>query len=696
MANSYFHDRGAGRPSDGVSSPQTPSTPLLPRSNALQTRIASVLSASYADLEIRDTLNIIDQRHLSNSADTRRNLRLDVQDELIQCNGEIVQDFGLVASQLKRIGAAISSLNGTCEQMRRHINAASRDSKPMLDEANTLIKGKVEVDEKARLHSAFTKHFVISDADLSTLTSMNEPVNDDFFRVLTRVKKLHADSQVLLGSEDQRLGLEILDASSKQLNAAFQKLYRWVQREFKTLDLENPQISSAIRRALRVLAGRPTLFRNCIDAFAEARETIMSNNFYAALTGAPVDQEHPVMGKAIELSAHDPLRYVSDMLAWAHSATVSEREALEVLFISEGDEIAKNIQAGIESEPWTRAEDDETKVFNPRKALDELTDRDLTGVFRQLCQRTEQVIRSHEDAVLAYKISNLINFYTTIFTSVLGPASSLLSTLSPLADTALRSFRSLIRDNIAALHVEASVSPSDHTTPDFLFDALSTLTTLMQSYDTSAAADSDLERRREGFRDVLKEALDPYLSACENVTKRLRNPGKLVFALNCLTAAETTLKRYAFADRSEELRPKIEAQVNELTEVVHLFLGHESGLDPLRDSVASPEDVAANVEKLETAARRLDAFLPSASDDARTLLEQLEDKAIVRRVVEDACERFVEDFEEVEGWVLEADEKHANHVNGDVDEEYEVLFRDVFPRTSGETRAQDSTTLLYL
>nr|OQO30094.1 hypothetical protein B0A51_02656 [Rachicladosporium sp. CCFEE 5018] len=687
MATSYFHDRSAGRPSDGVSSPQTPSTPSFPRSNALQTRIASVLSASYADLEIRDTLNIIDQRHLSNSADTRRNLRLDVQEELIQCNGGIVQDFGQVANQLKRIGAAISNPNDTCAQMRRHINAASRDSKPMLDEADTLIKGKAEIDEKTRLHSAFTKHFVINDADLLTLTSMNEPVNDDFFRVLTRIKKLHADSQVLFGFEDQRLGLEILDSSSKQLNAAFQKLYRWVQREFKTLDLENPQISSAIRRALRVLAERPTLFRNCIDAFAQARETIMSNNFYAALTGAPIDPNHPVMGKAIELSAHDPLRYVSDMLAWSHSATVSEHEALEVLFISEGNEIAKNIQAGIESEPWTRAADEEdTEVFDPRKALDELTDRGLAGVFRQLRQRTEQVIQSHEDAVLAYKISNLVHFYTTIFTSVLGSDSSLLSTLSPLVDTALRSFRSLIRDNIATLHVEASVSPSDHTTPDFLLDALSTLTTLMQSYDTSAAADTDLDRRREGFRDVLKESLDPYLSACENVTKRLRNPGKLVFALNCLTATETALKRFTFADRSAELRPKIEAHTAELVEVVHLFLGHESGLDPLRDSVASPEDVAANIEKLETAARQLDAFLPSASDDARNMLEQLEDKAIVRRVVEDACKRFVEDFEEVEGWVLEADEKHANHVNGDVDEEDEVMFRDLFPRTSGEVR----------
>ena len=82
-----------GSPSIGMASP----TPAGPKTGALQSRIASVLSASYADLGIRDTLETLDARHMKNSATTRRNLRLDVQQELIECNGEIVKDFGQVA-----------------------------------------------------------------------------------------------------------------------------------------------------------------------------------------------------------------------------------------------------------------------------------------------------------------------------------------------------------------------------------------------------------------------------------------------------------------------------------------------------------------------------------------------------------------------------------------------------------------------
>ncbi|KAF7190645.1 Conserved oligomeric Golgi complex subunit 6 [Pseudocercospora fuligena] len=668
MSTSYFERVSSPATENGSSllSPTTPSSG--PRSNALQNRITSVLSASYADLEIRDALSILDERGLQNTADSRRNLRLDVQEELIQCNGEIVQDFGKVAEQLKRIGSAIANLNNSCAEMRKHIAASTRETGPMMDEAKTILADRKQVETKQQLLDAFKAHFVVSDADLSTLTSTAEPVNDDFFRILTRVKKIHEDCQVLLGTENQRLGLEILEQSSRQLNAAYQKLYRWVQKEFKSLDLENPQISAAIRRALRVLAERPTLFQNCLDFFAEARENVLSNNFYAALTGAPVDHDHPVMDKAIELSAHDPLRYISDMLAWAHAATVSEREVLEVLFISEGDEIAKSIQAGIESEPWSKADAEEgaTQPFDGRKALNELVERDLAGVFRQLRQRTEQVIQSHEDATLAYKISNLVTFYSSIFAKLLSSDSSLLSALHPIADTAMRAFRSIMRDHIANLQTDFAISTTDDLAPpDFLIDALETLKVLMKSYDTSNVH-ANRAQRIDGFQAVLQEALDPFLAGCENITKRLRAPSSHIFALNCLFATKDVLSSYSFADRSEELQPRIEAHEEQLADAMHIWFLRESGLKHLVDNINSTDDLSSSYKdpsQLISIAQQLDAFLPTATEDARGYLGQLENRSLARRVIEQAAEKFCEDFEDIEGLILQSDELRAKQVN---------------------------------
>ena len=70
---------------------------LPQKSNALSNRVTSILSASYADPEIRDALHTLDKKKVQNTPETRRRLRLDVQKEVIECNGAIVKDFGQVA-----------------------------------------------------------------------------------------------------------------------------------------------------------------------------------------------------------------------------------------------------------------------------------------------------------------------------------------------------------------------------------------------------------------------------------------------------------------------------------------------------------------------------------------------------------------------------------------------------------------------
>ena len=61
---------------------------------------------------------------------------------------------------------------------------------------------------------------------------------------------------------------------------------------------------------------------------SQTRQATLLSSFTVALTrggrgGLP---------RPIELHAHDPLRYVGDMLAWVHQAIAAEREFLEGLF----------------------------------------------------------------------------------------------------------------------------------------------------------------------------------------------------------------------------------------------------------------------------------------------------------------------------------------------------------------------------
>ena len=67
------------------------------RTNVLSNKLTSVLSASYADSEIRDALRQLDTTNVQNTPEIRHSIRLDVQKEVIDCNASIINDFGMVA-----------------------------------------------------------------------------------------------------------------------------------------------------------------------------------------------------------------------------------------------------------------------------------------------------------------------------------------------------------------------------------------------------------------------------------------------------------------------------------------------------------------------------------------------------------------------------------------------------------------------
>lgn len=66
---------------------------------------------------------------------------------------------------------------------------------------------------------------------------------------------------------------------------------------------------------------------------SEARQETLLSAFITALTrGGPSGFPRP-----IELHAHDPIRYLGDILAWVHQAIAAEREFVDNLFEIKSD-----------------------------------------------------------------------------------------------------------------------------------------------------------------------------------------------------------------------------------------------------------------------------------------------------------------------------------------------------------------------
>lgn len=555
----------------------------------------------------------------------------------------------------------------------------------MLDEAKTLFQRRTQVDTQRQILETFNIQFLLSEEELAILTIGSNPLTVDFYNALAKAKKIHQNSQILLGFENQRLGLEILETISKNLEAGYQKLYRCVQHDFKTLDLENSHMNASVRKALRVLAERRSLFESCLDAFAEVRQRTLTDAFHKALSGSSEGSGGP---RPIDFGAHEPLRYIGDMLAWAHSTTVSECEALEVLFVSEGMEMAKGMERGLQSEPWLHSDGDE-EAFDGRKALERIVSRNLLGVAQLLRQRIEHVIRSHDEPVLAYKISNLLQFYRNIFTKVLD-ISSLIDTLKSLSDVAMDQFRAAMRFQISSVEREDFPMDDALTPPAFLEMSLKELQALLKTYDTSTVATdaegSDLEA-------IITHALDPFLAHCEKLATSLSAPLDSTFAINCLVAAKEALAESSHTRRVlDKLDDTVDTYAAKLSQYQHRFLLRNSGLSPLVGSLTQFAEQERQIQELVTLpicspeslmdiSQELDDFLPSALLDASRNLKHLRDPVLSQRVTEEAARRFCDDFEMVESKLADADKAiHDEHgADGNT-------FRAQLSRTSEEIR----------
>ena len=593
---------------------------------------------------------------------------------------------------MKRVGALIDSLNRSFEEIKGHVLAAKQESAPVLEEASTLLARKDESEGKQHLLDAFCKHFLVSDADLTTLTSTAEPLNERFFAVLARVKQIHNDCEILLGYENQRLGLELMEQTARNVDAGFKKLYGWIQREFKGLDLEDSHISGSIRRALRVLSERPTLFQNCLDFFAQARESTLSEALQAALTGSGSSQ-------AIEFSTHDPLRYIGDMLAWVHAATVSEKEALEGLFISDADEISKGMTAGRSREPWARIRSTSTApepeedlefetVFDGRKALNDLISRNFNGVCQTLNNRIELVVTNCDDPVLIYKAYNLITFYQDIFTKLLGAESSISSAITRLETSTLAHFDDSIEEETSPATTDNTPS-SDLSPPLFLLTVLKQFSEIVRARGPQIS-DTELERL---FTSMLSGVLD----ACAEGAIQLADATEgNIYKLNYLTTLQSSLRKIIptvphVQVPLEKVNQELQSLRDRMIESITSSLLEESGVSTVLQETDMRKEVESKrawlSENLVEAAQKLDDFLASGLMDAQDSHKNIGDKGLAKEIVSEAIERFCAEYDELESMLQLVDDQAPEKFDGDAQEEEAVMLGDLYPRTGAEVRA---------
>ncbi|KAK9348863.1 oligomeric Golgi complex subunit 6 [Lipomyces starkeyi] len=632
------------------------------RSNLLSLKLSEILSSSYSDSSIRDALLLLGERIQENTPEMRRQFRANVEAEVIEANGQVLEQFSKIAMQLETIGLTIANMNSVVDDLSNSVSAAREQTKELFAEEEWLSQRKDEIQIKQSLLDAVKAHFFMADDEIDILTSSAEPIDNRFFDVVKRAQQIYSDCEVLLASENPVIGVEIMDQMSKHIDAAFDKLYYWIQREIRHLSVDDPKIRQNIRRALGLLAGRPTMLQNCLDGLSELRQKIILREFLEALTEGP---------KPIELVAYDPFRYIGDMLAWTHSETVNEKEVLELMFVAEDSNIAHGLEEGIASEPWA-------EQFDLKQTIGELTDKNMQSICKPLKARIDQSLSGNVDSTLAYRVFNLFEFYRSIFSKYLSENSQLLNVLKVLESSSMNQFHRSLREKIQLIQSELPHVTLDLQPPQFLQQSLIEMKTLMTSFDTSFAVAP--ENRDQEFDKIIEEALVPYLTCCISMAESssLSVAEKDIFLINCFDSAKSILRLYSFTKgKLSEFDQQIRSHSSSLIAILHDMYLTDSKLKPTLAALKEKAfDVPLksleqfqenNITQLSIA---LDEFLPSALMDAQTFLQRLASPRLGNSIIQEAAKIFVDDFAKVEKAIVESIE----------------FPRTVFPRTTAEVR----------
>lgn len=479
----------------------------------LSRKLKKVLETRTDSPDLLDSLATLSTFYTDNTPQARRNLRSSIELRSLSINHHFLKASLPAQQALDRVEEEVNALAECCDQIEKALSSCSSSTGDIILTTERLKQELDATTQRQEIVSCFLRDYQLSSEEINALRE--EELNEKFFKALQHVQEIHANCKMLLRTHHQRAGLELMDMMSVYQDGAYERLCRWVQAECKELgDGDNPDVSDLLKRAVHCLRERPVLFKYCAEEVANMRHHALFRRFISALTrGGPGGLPRP-----IEVHAHDPLRYVGDMLGWLHQAIASEREL--VLAILDPECIT---DTGSAARLFVRnPEDDSTKS---KPDLTFVLDRIFDGACRPFKVRVEQVLQSQSSLIISYKLSNTLEFYSYTISDLLGRETALCNTLWLLKDAANRTFYNILKTRGEKLLRYPPLVAVDLSPPPAVREGVSLLLDLIETYNGMMFPASG---KKPDFDPVIAALLDPIIQICELAAETQKSKGSLL------------------------------------------------------------------------------------------------------------------------------------------------------------------------
>ncbi|CCG21304.1 Cog6 protein [Candida orthopsilosis Co 90-125] len=647
------------------------SSPVIINQNvtgSLSTRLSRVFNGSISDARMRDIFTSLEDK-LDHNVEcyqelvepgfmgtvSRKKLKGRIEQELIKNQTTILKEYQPIVKQLKHMEAKLKKLNELNTQTNDRLQKNFQFSHEFNTTVNKLYEEKQLIGIKKDLLEAFKKKFTLNEYEEYVLVQGD--LNDEFFTAMRKAESIVDNCSILLAEDNPQLGLKIMSKTNAVISKAIERSVHYCHRTLDNLySLNSKSRLITLHKCFQVLRDKDR-FDEIIDKFSESRSKDLLHEFYNQVQGqveSPPNERGPGARSATSsstdirplfLSAHDPVRFVGDFLAYIHSIAVNESETITNIF--------------------TMGDDNDHQFDS---IIQNVTNKILRALSKPIKSRIEQIISAETKFLTIFQIFNLVELYSMMFGKQLHQSDDLVSTMRVLVCACQDRIFTIVSNKIATISSSNSARLElnlDLQPPEWIIDFYSEILPMIDQVASDTILHLSQEENDRFLALIINQPIKVFTEHVQD-NKIFTKRDSYIIRFNFLDLIQSKIMPISLlSDKVLELNDLNNDLIAKLTDLELTSLLQNCGLydyyniinmicpfsdDFFEPSIYEPikENKLYSMENLQKVDTTLQEYVPNAMIEIQQSLLRLNSPVTVTDVVNNVFLEFVKFVEKLD------------------------------------------------
>ncbi|KAG8203993.1 COG6, partial [Candida africana] len=625
---------------------------------SLSTRLSRVLNDSLSDATIREIFSNLQERFDKESngyvvdlielgivgSMSRKKFKGRIESELIRNQLNILKQYQPIVKQLKQIEVKLNKLNELSVQTNDKINKNFDFSNKLNLEIKDLNDNKRLIGLKKNLLISFKEKFTLNEYEEFVLNSGD--LNNEFFTTLARAERINENCSILLSLDNPQLGLKIIAKSNQMINRSIDRIMSYTNKTLGNMySLSSKSRLATLHQCFKYLQNKLNYFNSIVNTFSESRLKVLVDEFNRQVQG---DFEVNGQGRSssissdsrpIYMSAHDPVRFVGDLLAYVHSVSVNESETITSIF--------------------TMGDDNDKEFEN---IIQDVTDKILQSLSRPIKARVEQIVSTETKLSTLVQIFNLVELYNIMFTKQLGKAGNIVETVKQLIKVCQGRIFMIISNRLATIKNKNLTKLDlnlDLQPPEWIIEFYSDILPIVDQITTGTILNLSPEENEKFLNLIVNEPIQVFNEHVDHNKIFSEKKDVLIIKSNFLDLIlSKTIPVSLLSEKVLEVNEMIDKLTEEITQLeLNNMLG-QCGLydyfniinmicpfsddffevsiyEPIKENKLYTKDSFVQVDE------KVQEFFPSAMIEMQQSLLKLNSPIVVNQIIDNSFMQFV-------------------------------------------------------